>query len=382
MRIALVHDSLMCRGGAEQVTLSFHRAFPEAPIYTLCYQSDLTFPEFKQCTIHTSWLQHFAKTDAVMKRLYFPFGIVAMHQLDVTQYDVVLISSTHCGKYIKVSKNALVINYSHAAFRLVWEPESYAQYVNSQAIKRKVFDLVLAQLRSVDFKAAQRTDYFICNTERMANQVRGFYKIKKPIEVIYPPVNTTNFYVSNNPKKYFLVVSRLEYYKRVDLVIEAFNRLGYSLVVVGKGVQAEEIKAKANNNIVFKSGVSKEELAEIYAGCRAFIFPQYEDYGITPLEANAAGRPVIAYGKGGVLTTQIPASDNPAEATALFFEEQTVDDLIAAVRQFEKIEDQFDSGFIRSHAETFDEEVFINKIRQFVNEKYQQSRKQQVAAIK
>ncbi|WP_245859542.1 glycosyltransferase [Spirosoma aerolatum] len=382
MRIAIVHDSLMCRGGAEQVTLSFHRAFPKAPIYTLCYQPELTFPEFKQCDIHTSQLQRFAKTDAIMKRLYFPFGIIAMHQLDVTQYDIVLISSTHCGKYIKVSKKAIVINYSHAAFRLVWEPESYAQYVNSRSIKRKVFDLVIAKLRSIDFKAAQRTDYFICNTERMANQVRGYYKVKKSIEVIYPPVNTANFYVDNGPKRYFLVVSRLEYYKRIDLVVEAFNQLGYSLVIIGKGVQADEIKAKANNNIIFKSGLSKEELAEIYAGCRAFIFPQYEDYGITPLEANAAGRPVIAYGQGGVLTTQIPVSDNPAEATALFFEQQTVEDLVNAVIKFEQIEHRFDPNFIRNHAEAFDEDVFINKIRQFVKEKYQQDRKQQTEIIR
>lgn len=372
MKIALVQDGLMCRAGAEQVALCFHKAFPEAPIYTQCYQPELTFSEFINCDIHTTWLQYIAKTDDMMKNLFFPLGIWAMESHDLTMFDVILISSTHCGKYIKVSPSALVINYCHTPFRLAWDPTSYAQYARSSGLKRLLFDKAISIMRSIDFKAAQRPNYYLANTEETAQRAHTFYQVDQPIKVIYPPVNTKNFYVSNKSKEYFLVVSRLEYYKKVDLVVEAFNQLGYPLVVVGRGIQAEEIKAKACSNITFMSGLSAQELADVYAGCRAFIFPQHEDYGITPLEANAAGRPVIAYGAGGVLATQIPLIDNPACSTALFFKHQAVNDLIQTVKQYELVEHFFDSHFIRKHAESFDELIFINKIRQFVVEKYNQ----------
>ena len=372
MKIALVQDGLMCRAGAEQVALCFHKAFPNAPIYTQCYRPDLTFSEFQDCDIRTSWLQYVAKTDDMMKNLFFPLGIWAMQSHNLTAFDVVLISSTHCGKYIKLNSSALVINYCHTPFRLAWEPDSYAQYSRSSGLKRLIFDRVIDVMRSIDFKAAQRPDYYLANTEETMQRANNFYQLDKYIEVIHPPVNTKNFYVSERIKDYFLVVSRLEHYKRVDLVVEAFNQLGYPLIVVGKGVQSEEIKSKAQSNITFMSGLSTQELADVYAGCRAFIFPQHEDYGITPLEANSAGRPVIAYGTGGVLATQIPVFDDPAHATALFFKSQTVSDLVEAVKQFELIEYRFDSGFIRRHAELFDELIFINKIKRFVLEKYNQ----------
>ncbi|GAB3641880.1 glycosyltransferase family 4 protein [Spirosoma arcticum] len=360
----------MCRAGGEQVALCFHKAFPEAPIYTQCYQPNLTFPEFQHCDVRTTWLQRIAKTDDVMKNLFFPLGVWAMQSHDLTEFDVVLMSGTHCAKYVKVRSDALVVSYSFTPFRLVWDPVSYAQYAEAGPARRKVFDGVLRYLRSVDFRFGQRPDYYVAMTEETSERLRKAYQVKNAIDIINPPVNTQNFYVSNKPKDYFLVVSRLEYYKKVDLVVDAFNQLGYPLIIVGKGVQAEEIKSRANKNITFMSGLSAQELADVYAGCRAFIFPQHEDYGITPLEANAAGRPVIAYQAGGVLTTQNPVANDPADATAVFFGNQTVDDLIDAVKRYEQIEDQFDSAFIRAHAESFDELKFISKIRQFVADKY------------
>ena len=360
----------MCRGGGEQVALSFHKAFPKAPIYTQCYQPDLTFPEFRDCDIRTTWLQGIARTDDAMKNLFFPLGVRAMQSHDLTAFDVVLMSGTHCAKYVKTSPDALVISYSFTPFRLAWDPVSYAQYSEASPAKRLLFDAVLSYLRSVDFRFGQRPDHYIAMTEETADRLRQAYRVKNAIDIINPPVNTQNFYVSAQPKNYFLVVSRLEYYKKVDLVVDAFNHLGYPLVIVGKGVQAAEIKAQARDNITFMSGLSAQELADVYAGCRALIFPQHEDYGITPLEANAAGRPVIAYRAGGVLTTQIPVEDDPAKATALLFNSQTVNDLIDAVNQYERIEERFDPVFIRAHAESFDESKFIDRIRQFVTDKY------------
>ncbi|WP_338873207.1 glycosyltransferase [Spirosoma sp. SC4-14] len=382
MKIALVQDGLMCRAGGEQVALCFHKAFPDAPIYTQCYQPGLTFPEFQTCDIHTTWLQYIAKTDDTMKKLFFPFGVWAMQSHDLTEYDVVLMSGTHCAKYVKLNPDALVISYSFTPFRLAWDPTSYAQYANSTGLRRKLFDFVVKRLRIIDFKAAQRPDFFVAMTEETKERLKTSYHLKKDIQIINPPVNVNNFYVTDKPKDYFLVVSRLEYYKKVDLVIDAFNELGYPLVIVGKGLQADEIKARAKSNVLFMSGLSAQELADVYSNCRAFIFPQHEDYGITPLEANAAGRPVIAYGTGGVLATQIPVKDNPSKATAIFFEKQTTDDLIAAVKRFEAIEDQFDSAFIRIHAQSFDEAKFIESIREFVIEKYTQHRKAEALTIK
>jgi len=370
VKLALVQDGLMCRAGGEQVALCFHKAFPDAPIYTQCYRPELTFPEFKRCDIRTTWLQPIARTDDLMKKLFFPLGIWAMESHDLTAYDVVLMSGTHCAKYVKVRPDALVISYSFTPFRLAWEPQSYAQYSEAGSLKRAAFDAVLARLRKVDYSFGQRPDFYIGMTDETAERLRVTYNVQEPIEIINPPVNASNFHVSDKPKAYFLVVSRLEYYKKVDLVIDAFNQLGYPLIVVGKGLQADEIKARARENVTFMSGLSATELAEVYAGCRAFIFPQHEDYGITPLEANAAGRPVIAYGAGGVLATQIPIQEKVAQSTALFFSEQTVDSLIKAVQDFEIVEDEFDSAFIRTHAEKFDEPLFIRRIQEFVQRKW------------
>jgi glycosyltransferase involved in cell wall biosynthesis len=283
MKIALVPDGLMCRGGGEQVALCFHKAFPNAPIYTQCYRPELTFPEFRDCDIRTSWLQRIAKTDDRMKNLFFPLGIQAMQSHDLTDFDVVLMSGTHCAKYVTVRPDALVVSYSFTPFRLAWDPGSYAQYTEANPVVRRVFDSVLSYLRSVDFKFGQRPDYYVAMTEETAGRLRHTYQVAGDIAIINPPVNTAKFYVSEKPKDYFLVVSRLEYYKKVDLVVDAFNRLGYPLIIVGKGVQAAEIKAQARDNITFMSGLSAQELADVYAGCRAFIFPQHEDYGITPL---------------------------------------------------------------------------------------------------
>ena len=379
MKLALVQDGLMCRAGGEQVALCFHKAFPDAPIYTQCYRPELTFPEFKRCDIRTTWLQPIARTDDMMKKLFFPLGIWAMESHDLTAYDVVLMSGTHCAKYVKIRPDALVISYSFTPFRLAWEPQSYAQYSEAGSLKRAAFDAVLTRLRKIDYNFGQRPDFYVGMTDETAERLRVTYDVQKPIEIINPPVNVSNFRVSDKPKGYYLVVSRLEYYKKVDLVVDAFNELGYPLIIVGKGLQADEIKARAQENVTFMSGLSAEELGDLYAGCRAFIFPQHEDYGITPLEANAAGRPVIAYGAGGVLATQIPVQQDAANATALFFSEQTTDSLINAVKTFETIEHTFDPQFIRQHAEQFDEPLFIKRIQEFVQRKWVLFTKEAVA---
>ncbi|WP_025763226.1 glycosyltransferase [Dyadobacter tibetensis] len=375
MKIAIVQDELIRRAGGEQVGLCFHKAFPEADFYTSTYNPETTFAEFKQIKVRTSWFTKIAQTEKRLKALFFPFGIMAMKQLDLRAYDIVLISGTNFGKYVKISPDALVITYCYTPFRLAWNPTSYSEYERSTGLKRLAFDTVIKILKKIDFKEAQRTNWFLAMTEETKERLQRAYKPKSPITIIPPPVNTANFNLLPKIGDYYLLVSRLEYYKKVDLAIEAFNELGYKLIVVGKGSKGEELKAIAKDNIEFRSGISKEELGQLYAGCKAFIFPQHEDYGITPLEANASGRPVIGYSVGGILTTQIPCGEDGKNATSIFFDDQTAPSLCEAVNKMEKIIDSFDPNFIRAHAEKFDDEVFIKRIKSFVLQKYADFRK-------
>jgi glycosyltransferase involved in cell wall biosynthesis len=293
-----------------------------------------------------------------------------MKQLDVSDYDVVLMSSTYCAKYVKLSPKALAINYCHQPFRLAWYPESYAEFLQAKGLKKLFLEQVTAFLRQVDYKAAQRTDFFIANTPETAQKIREKYLYAGPIDIIYPPVVNDKFYKTDQIKDYYLVVTRLEFYKRVDLVIEAFNLLGLPLIIVGKGSKEAELKKTAKSNIVFKSGLSALELQKLYAECKAFIFPQEEDFGITPLEANASGRPVIAFGKGGVLHTMVPLERDIKKSTAIFFGQQDVPSLVEAIKVMEKNYLDFDPGFIEENSKRFDEKRFIKEIKEYVNKKY------------
>jgi glycosyltransferase involved in cell wall biosynthesis len=369
MKIAIIQDELVRRGGAEQVVLSFQVAFPEAPIYTLSYNPDHTFPEFKDSFIKTSWLGKIAKDDVSLKRYFFPLGIWAMRTMNVTGYDVVLLSTTHCAKYIKVDKNTLVLTYCHTPFRLAWQPNSYEDVSNSNFLMKALYGIVVKFLRRREKISAMRTDWFLTNSKEVVPRIEAAYKPIHPVTVINPAVKCKNFYIADKIGEYFLVVSRFESYKKVDLVIEAFNKMpDKKLLVIGKGSMEEDLRAMAGPNITISGGLDAKHLAKVFAEAKALIFPQHEDYGITPLESNASGRPVIAYGFGGIKETMIPYENDLENATALFFYEQTSEALVSAVRKFETI--SFDSAFIRKHAESFDEGVFIKKIRNFVAEKY------------
>ncbi len=369
MKIALIQDELVRKGGAEQVVLSFQAAFPDAPIYTLSYNSEKTYPEFKNSNIKTSWLGKLFKDEVSLKRVFFPFAVWAMKSLDVKEYDVVLMSTTHCAKYVKVNENALVLTYCHTPFRLAWRPGSYEKIVDSNPVMKMIYSFVIRLLRRKDKNSALRTDWFLTNSKEVVPRIESAYAPKRPITVINPAVKCKNFYRSENILDYYLVVSRFESYKRVDLVIDAFNLMPEKkLIVVGQGSMEHELRSNAGKNITFLSGLDTPGLAKIYAECKALIFPQHEDYGITPLEANASGRPVIAFGFGGIKETMIPFTMDASKSTALFFYEQSPASLIEAIEKFESL--SFDSEFIRAHAENFDEKIFVRKIQQFVKDKY------------
>lgn len=370
-KIAIVHDELVRRGGAEQVTLLLHRAFPEAPIYTSCYNPEKTYEEFKNCNIKPSWLSTYVKDEKWLKRLFYPFGIWAMKSINLTNFDIVLISTTTGAKFVKTNPKNLFIAFCHYPFRLAWFPNSYSEINNSKGLKRQLYNFVVRRLKKIDYNSAKKINWFITNTEDISKKITDCYHPSQSISIINASIPCSNFYLEEKPLlNYYLVVSRIEYYKKVDLVIEAFNKMpNKKLIIVGKGSKKSELQKLAGDNIEFKEGLSNQEISYLYANCKALIFPQIEDYGLTPIEANASGRPVIAFGEGGVTSTMIPFDgENINRATAYFFREQTVESLVNAINESENL--NFDSMNIRMHAEKFDENIFIDKIRSFVKDKY------------
>ncbi|MDP4277422.1 MAG: glycosyltransferase [Bacteroidota bacterium] len=369
MKIAIVHDELVRRGGAEQVTLLMHQAFPDAPIYTSTYNPDLTYDGFKDCKIITSWFSHIAKNEKKLKRFFFPFSIWSMRSMRLKGYDVVFMSTTTCAKYVKIDKGTQVIAFCHYPFRLAWFPESYEEYNKARGLHRLAFNYAVSRIKSIDNNASKQIDWYLTNTPLIKDIIKKCYNPRNEIKVIPASIAMSNFYVAEQPAgDYYLVVSRLESHKKVSLVIKAFNQMpDKKLMVVGAGSEKEKLSKMAGTNILFKEGLSMDIIAGCYANCKALIFPQEEDFGLVPIEANASGRPVIAYGKGGVTYTTIPYEGHSEQATSLFFYEQTPDAIVKAVNQFETLE--FNPSFIRNHAEKFSEEAFIDSVRQFVEEK-------------
>ncbi|HNW98709.1 MAG TPA: glycosyltransferase [Bacteroidales bacterium] len=364
MKIALIHDGIICRGGAERVFLYFIQAFPEADIFSSVYYPEATFPEFRNYKIHTSWYNKITKNEFSYKKLFFPFGVWAAKSIDLKKYDVVLQSTTTGAKYAKYGKKTIVISYCHQPFRLLWYPNSYTQYKNAGKLKKIIFDLLRWYYKKIDYKSAQRVDIFIANSKSTISAIKKSYNRESDF-LINPPIKENKYTGEAKDENYYLIVSRMEPYKKVDIAIEAFNQLNYKLIIVGSGTQKQYLQSIAKNNIIFKDGVNDEELEKLYTNCKALIFPQLEDYGITPLEANAAGRPVIAYGKGGVLETQIAYNGaNIDESTALYFEKQDPDDIIDAVMKFEKI--KFNKDFIIEHSKKFNNLSFVNQIQKVV----------------
>ncbi len=368
MKIAILHDAIFTRAGGERVLLNIHKLFPNATIYTTMYDPDRTYPEFKKAKIKTTWLNKFAYNEKLFKTLFFPFGILAARSINLKGYDVVFATTTHCAKYVRIDKNTLVINYCFTPFRLAWNPNSYKLYKNSVGIKRVILNFVIYLLKKIDFKYSQRADHYIAMTNETAERIKHCYKFDKKIDIIKPSIDTVKFNLSKEKSDYYLVVSRLEEYKKVDLVINTFNILGKKLKIVGNGVEKSNLKKIANSNIEFMDNIDDKELYTLYAKAKALIFPQHEDYGLTPIEAYASGTPVIAYNHGGVLDTGIPYSNNEDKCTMILFESQTKESLIKAINNFENI--RFNTKFIINHSENFDDKIFRKKINQYIRNKY------------
>lgn len=360
MKVALVHDWLTNFGGAERVVESFHRLFPEAPIYTVLYDQSRMPESFQSMDIRTSFLQMvpFAKKK---HQLLLQFMPLAVEQFDLSNYDLVLSSSTCCAKGIITRAGTCHISYCNTPMRYAWD--FYHEYTGKQGLLlRGYVAWQMNRIRQWDCLSANRVDYFLANSRNVARRIKKHYR--RDSYVIYPPVDTDFYKPSGNERNYFLCGGRLVKYKRIDLAVEAFSRLKLPLWVAGDGEEYKSLKKLAGSSIKFLGKVNDSELRSLYQQCRAFVFSGEEDFGIMPLEAQACGRPVIALGKGGVLETVIGGQ------TGLFFEHQTVDSLVEAVRRYIEEEAGFSPQQITAHARSFGKERFKMEIREFVTKKH------------
>ncbi|HZT98725.1 MAG TPA: glycosyltransferase [Ktedonobacteraceae bacterium] len=368
MRVALVHDYLNQMGGAERVVMAFHEIFPDAPIYTSIYDPERVDPVFRTMDIRTTFMQ---KLPLVTKyhQPYLPFYPFAMESLDLRGYDLVLSSSSAFGKGVITRPETLHICYCHTPMRWCWNYDEYVEREQLGKMARSILPILITGLRTWDQTSSMRVDYFIANSPVVADRIQKYYR--REAVVIPPPVEAERFPFDPTlqPENYFLIVSRLIPYKRIDLAIEACNRLQLPLVIIGSGRDLDRLKTFAGPTIRFTGRLSDEEVIYYYTHCRALLFPGEEDFGITPLEAQAAGRPVIAYRAGGALASVVDG------ITGAFFQQQTVDSLATVLASFDGR--MYNPHVIRNHALEFDKPRFSRRILQFIEAKFSEGKLRQ-----
>ena len=359
MRVAIVHDWLNGMRGGERVLEALLREFPHATLYTLLHTPGRVSPTIEARPIRTSFIQHLPLAHRHYRR-FLPLFPLAVERFDLSEFDLVL-STSHCVALGVLTQAATChIGYCFTPMRYAWDMS--AEYLASSQlgpVGRLAFPPLLTWLRTWDRSAAQRPDFLACISHHVARRIAKHYG--RTARVIYPPVETDFYVPDGRPSEdWYLVVSAFAPYKRIDVAVEAFTRMGKPLIVIGTGQEERRLRALAGPSITFLGWQPDTVLREHYTRCRALVFPGEEDFGIVPLEAMACGRPVIAYGKGGAGETGLDG------VTGLFFHEQTPEALMAAVRRFEGM--AFDSGAIRAHAERFARRRFLDEMAAFVEE--------------
>ncbi len=356
MKVALVHDWLNQMGGAENVLEVLVDMFPAAPIYTSIYAPDRVSPAYRSWDIRTSWLNRLPGIGA-HHQLYLPLYPLAFESFDLSEYDLVISNKSGFAHAVVTPPHTVHISYCLTPTRWLWQYETYRQREGIGRVANALLQPILTWQRMYDRLAADRVDHFIAISKEVQARIRKFYR--RDSVVIHPPVDTRRFVPGNEPPgDYFLIVSRLIPYKRVDLAVEACTRLGVPLIVVGDGRDRPALERMAGPTVRFLGRVSDDEIVRLMQGCRAFLFPGLEDFGIAPVEAMACGRPVIAYAGGGALDTVVPG------VTGELFREQTVDALAVVLAGFDPA--RYDPLACRARAEEFDTEVFKEKFLRFI----------------
>ncbi|MCW9682322.1 glycosyltransferase [Dolichospermum planctonicum UHCC 0167] len=357
MKIALVHDYLTQRGGAERVFELLCKRYPEADIFTSLYDAQKSI-DLGERIINTTFLQKIpgaTKYFRMLAPLYFP----AFRSLDLQDYDLIISSSTSFAKAVRKKPQARHICFCHNVTRFLWDTETYLREYGDYRYFAPLIEKVFQIIRNLDLKYAQEPDLYIANSSIVAQRIEKIYH-KQAIVVNYP-IDTSNFVFSNTKEEYYLASARMISYKRLDIIVEAFNWLGWNLLISGDGPEQEKLKAQALPNIQFLGHVSDRERKDLFSKAKSIIVAALEDYGLVPVEANASGTPVIAYGAGGVLDTQIPGK------TGVFFQRQTPCSLQAALLEAGGI--SWDYENIRNHAVSkFSEQSFFGKVERIIDQ--------------
>jgi glycosyltransferase involved in cell wall biosynthesis len=357
-KLAIVHDFLIQMGGAERVVAIMSEAFPEAPIYTSVVDYDNLFDEFKHVKIFSTWMQNIPYIQRYFKYYYLLYPIAFRLSTKISG-EIVWVSSSGFSKWSKFKPKQNVFCYCHTPPRYFWQAKTYLKNEIANSYLRNIIYYTTIVLRYFDYFRAKEIDYFIANSNNVRKKIELFYG--RNSKVIYPPVNINRFSIDKSKNDgYFLIVSRLVGYKNIDLAVRAFSQNGKRLIVVGKGPDGKRLRKIAANNVEFRGYISDFEITKLLQNCSALIFPGEEDFGITPVEAQACGKPVLALGKGGALET----IENTK--TGLFFDNsiQSLNDTIA---KFEKT--MWDPLVIRKNAERFDEHHFIIKMTDYIKER-------------
>jgi len=368
MRVALIHDWLVDMRGGEKCLEGFCELFPDADIYTIIYEPEKISPVIRQMRVSQSWISDlpFARKHF---RNYLPLFPHAIESFELSDYDLIL-SSSHCVAKGIWPHRAAHIAYLHSPMRYVWDMGQAYRAGHTSFVSSAGLWFVERSLRRWDIVSNGRVDYFVANSQNIANKIRRFYN--RTAQVIYPPVNWDQFYLVEQPGNYFLIVSALVPYKRIDIAIAAFNTLKLPLKIAGDGPLRLVLERHAQPNIEFLGWVGDQALAKLYANCQALIFPGEEDFGITPLEAQSSGRPVIGLGKGGLLETVVSVDQGSRMAneckdpTGVFFFQQTTASLIAAVEHFQNHKAMFRPQSIREHARKFSRDRFKQEMQNYV----------------
>ncbi len=356
MRIAVVHDYFTQLGGAEKVAEEIMRMLPQATLHSTVALPHCMPPSLSDIPITTSWMQHLPGVQDYY-RLYFLLYPLAVRSLDFSQYDLVISSSSGYVKGVRTNRDALHVCYCHTPMRWVWGFDDYSERESFSAAHRVVLRGLIRGLREWDIGASRQPDHFIANSRAVAARIVRAYG--RRAEVIHPPIDLSRFSPSHEHGDYYLVLSRLVSYKRIDLAVAACNLLKRKLMIIGDGPDRERLSALAGPTVTFLGRLPDREVQYYAARCRALIFPGEEDFGMAPLEIAAAGRPSIAYRAGGAMETIVEG------ITGLFFDRQEPENVASAIERLEKL--KWSQQLLRNHARGFSVEVFQSRMRTFLS---------------
>ncbi|AZP43593.1 glycosyltransferase family 4 protein [Rahnella aquatilis] len=367
--VGIVADWLVTFAGSEKVIAEFIKLYPNADVYSVVdFLSDESRKKFYGKEATTSFIQRlpFAKKKY---QQYLPLMPLAIEQLDVTGHDIVLSSSHAVAKGVLTGPDQLHISYVHSPIRYAWDFQH--QYLReaglNKGLKGKLARWFLHKIRIWDYRTANGVDHFIANSQFIARRIKKVYG--RDADVIYPPVDVERFTLQENKEDFYFTASRMVPYKRIDLIVEAFSQMpDKKLVVIGDGSEMAKIKSRAGSNIEILGYQPDDVMQDYMRRTRAFVFAAEEDFGITPVEAQASGTPVIAFGKGGVLETIRPYGES--NATGVFFSEQTAESLINAVRHFDTIKDSILPKDCRENALKFSAQRFHDELDEYIKTKW------------